>query len=128
LVGLFGSGRTETARAVFGVDPPAAGTIRLVGEEIAPREPSNATTLGVGFSSEDRKADGVIPDMSVRENLKLAILPVSSGWAWIHCSFDELWENSLKMIYNLRGNVLKRELFALVVCDLRTRRCSSGVI
>ena len=75
LAGLLGSGRTEVARAIFGADPPDAGTIRVMGEEVSPREPSDAIALGVGYCSEDRKADGIVPDMSVRENITLAILP-----------------------------------------------------
>jgi monosaccharide-transporting ATPase len=75
LAGLLGSGRTEVARAIFGADPPDAGTIRVMGREVNPREPSDAIALGVGYCSEDRKADGIIPDMSVRENITLGILP-----------------------------------------------------
>jgi ribose transport system ATP-binding protein len=75
LAGLLGSGRTEVARAIFGADPPDAGTIRVMGREVSPREPSDAIALGVGYCSEDRKADGIIPDMSVRENITLGILP-----------------------------------------------------
>jgi len=75
LAGLLGSGRTETARAVFGADPPDAGTIRILGKQVSPREPSDAIALGVGYCSEDRKAEGIVPDMSVRENITLAILP-----------------------------------------------------
>jgi galactofuranose transport system ATP-binding protein len=81
LAGLLGSGRTETARAVFGADPPDAGAIRLMGEAVTLREPADAIRRGVGYCSEDRKADGIVPDMSVRENITLAILPklVSMG-------------------------------------------------
>jgi ribose transport system ATP-binding protein len=75
LAGLLGSGRTEVARAIFGADPPKAGTIRVTGREVSPREPAEAIALGVGYCSEDRKADGIIPDMSVRENITLSILP-----------------------------------------------------
>jgi monosaccharide-transporting ATPase len=75
LAGLLGSGRTEVARAIFGADPPDAGTIRVMGRVVSPREPSDAIALGVGYCSEDRKADGIIPDMSVRENITLGILP-----------------------------------------------------
>jgi len=75
LAGLLGSGRTEIARAIFGADPPDAGTIRLMGKPASPREPSEAITLGVGFCTEDRKIEGIVPEMSVRENLTLALLP-----------------------------------------------------
>jgi monosaccharide-transporting ATPase len=75
LAGLLGSGRTEVARAIFGADPPDAGTIRMGGRDVWPREPAEAIALGVGYCSEDRKADGIVPDMSVRENMTLGILP-----------------------------------------------------
>jgi monosaccharide-transporting ATPase len=75
LAGLLGSGRTEVARAIFGADPPDAGAIRLGGRDVSPREPAEAIALGVGYCSEDRKADGIVPDMSVRENMTLGILP-----------------------------------------------------
>jgi ribose transport system ATP-binding protein len=75
LAGLLGSGRTEVARAVFGADPPDSGSIRLMGKDAAPREPADAIALGVGFCTEDRKVEGIVPDMSVRENLTLAVLP-----------------------------------------------------
>jgi ribose transport system ATP-binding protein len=75
LAGLLGSGRTEVARAIFGADPPDAGAIRLMGQATSPREPAEAIALGVGFCSEDRKVEGIVPDMSVRENITLALLP-----------------------------------------------------
>jgi galactofuranose transport system ATP-binding protein len=75
LAGLLGSGRTEVARAIFGADPPDAGTIQLGGQAVSPQEPAEAIALGVGYCSEDRKADGIVPDMSVRENMTLSILP-----------------------------------------------------
>ena len=75
LAGLLGSGRTEMARAIFGADPPDAGTIRLMGNVVSPMEPAEAIALGVGFCTEDRKVEGIIPDMSVRENITLSVLP-----------------------------------------------------
>jgi ribose transport system ATP-binding protein len=75
LAGLLGSGRTEVARAIFGADPPDAGTIAMSGRTVSPQEPFEAIALGVGYCSEDRKADGIVPDMSVRENMTLSILP-----------------------------------------------------
>ena len=75
LGGLLGSGRTEAARALFGVDPLVAGTIQLKGSETAPATPAAAIADGIGFLTEDRKAEGIIPGMSVRENLTLALLP-----------------------------------------------------
>ena len=75
LAGLLGAGRTESARAVFGVDRPDAGAIRFAGSGDGIKEPSDAIRAGMGFCSEDRKLEGIIPDMSVRENLTLALMP-----------------------------------------------------
>ena len=75
LAGLLGAGRTEVLRALFGVDPVDGGELRLAGRKVAFREPADAIDAGLGFASEDRKAEGIVPDMSVRENLTLALLP-----------------------------------------------------
>ncbi|MBV9220542.1 MAG: sugar ABC transporter ATP-binding protein [Methylobacteriaceae bacterium] len=75
LAGLLGSGRTEIARAVFGADPPDAGRIEIGGQEAALASPADGIARGLGFCSEDRKTEGIVPAMSVRENLTLALLP-----------------------------------------------------
>ncbi|MGH1480924.1 MAG: sugar ABC transporter ATP-binding protein [Geminicoccales bacterium] len=75
LGGLLGSGRTETARALFGVDQLTSGAITLHDEKPAPESATQAIEAGIGLLTEDRKAEGIIPDMSVRENLTLALLP-----------------------------------------------------
>ncbi|MET0744168.1 MAG: ATP-binding cassette domain-containing protein, partial [Microvirga sp.] len=73
--GLLGAGRTESVRAVFGADRPDAGTITFAGEENAIASPADAIRAGMGFCPEDRKVEGIVPDMSVRENLTLALMP-----------------------------------------------------
>jgi ribose transport system ATP-binding protein len=75
LAGLLGAGRTESVRAVFGADRPDAGTVSFAGRDNAIAAPSDAIRAGMGFCSEDRKLEGIIPDMSVRENLTLALMP-----------------------------------------------------
>ncbi len=78
LAGLLGSGRTETARAVFAADPHRGGDIRYLDRPARFAEPRDAIAAGIGFCSEDRKHEGIIPGMSVRENLTLALLPALS--------------------------------------------------
>ncbi|MBY0524607.1 MAG: sugar ABC transporter ATP-binding protein [Gemmataceae bacterium] len=78
LAGLLGSGRTETARVLFGLDPRDAGAIEFAGHPLRPHSPRNAIQRGIGFLAEDRRAEGIIPDLSVRENLTLAALPMLS--------------------------------------------------
>lgn len=75
LAGLLGSGRTETVRAAFGADKAETGTVRFKGRDRAFRSPSDAIEAGMGFLAEDRKVDGIVPDMSVAENLTLALMP-----------------------------------------------------
>ncbi|SNB72306.1 monosaccharide ABC transporter ATP-binding protein, CUT2 family [Arboricoccus pini] len=75
LAGLLGSGRTETARAIFGAEPHQAGRISFEGKPQHFADPRQAIAAGLGFCSEDRKHEGIIPRMSVRENMTLALLP-----------------------------------------------------
>lgn len=75
LAGLLGSGRTETANLIFGADRLEHGEIRYDGKARSYRQPAEAIADGIGLVSEDRKVDGIIPDMSIRENMTLALLP-----------------------------------------------------
>jgi monosaccharide-transporting ATPase len=75
LAGLLGSGRSETVRLVFGADRAENGSMSIEGRAYAPAEPPDAIAAGIGFCTEDRKIEGIIPDLSVRENLTLALLP-----------------------------------------------------
>jgi ABC-type sugar transport system ATPase subunit len=72
--GLMGAGRTETARCIFGVDRIDAGTIALDGQPITLRSPRDAVSLGIGYVPEDRKQQGLVLGMSVRDNMTLTVL------------------------------------------------------
>lgn len=74
ITGLVGSGRTEIARAIFGADPADAGEIRLAGERLRIRDPRAAIRAGISLATEDRKEQGLVLIMSVRENVTLANL------------------------------------------------------
>ena len=80
LAGLLGSGRTETARLLFGVDRRDSGDIALRGQPAALRSPREAIAQGIAFSSEDRKIEGILPNLSVRENLIVALQAKRGGW------------------------------------------------
>ncbi|WP_332877871.1 sugar ABC transporter ATP-binding protein [Massilia sp. S19_KUP03_FR1] len=73
LCGLLGSGRTETARLLFGADRRDAGSLDVAGRPVTLTAPRDAIARGIGFCSEDRKHEGAILDLSVRENLVLAL-------------------------------------------------------
>jgi ABC-type sugar transport system ATPase subunit len=73
LAGLVGSGRTELARAIFGIEPFAEGTVEVDGKAVRVRSPRRAIRLGMGFITEDRKVEGLVLGRSVRENAMLAL-------------------------------------------------------
>jgi simple sugar transport system ATP-binding protein len=73
LAGLLGSGRTELCRLLFGIDRPDGGRIRIQGEEVRPGSPRDAIRKGMAMIPEDRKDAGILPDLSVRENILLAV-------------------------------------------------------
>ena len=80
LAGLLGSGRTETARLLFGIDRADAGQVDIDGQSVTLSSPRTAIAHRIGFCPEDRKTQALLPDLSVRENIVLA-LQASLGWA-----------------------------------------------
>ncbi len=78
LTGLIGSGRTETARMIFGADQPDAGEIRRGRDRVVFRDPREAIKAGIAFLPEDRKLQGLVLDHSVRENFALPNLDTLS--------------------------------------------------
>jgi ribose transport system ATP-binding protein len=79
LAGLQGSGRTELARAIFGADPLAAGTIEVDGKAARIRSPRAAVRAGLGFITEDRKLEGLALAQSIADNMLLAVRTVLPG-------------------------------------------------
>src|SRR5262249_35613640 len=80
LAGLLGSGRTETARLIIGVDAPDSGAMSVEGAVVSVRSPRHAIALRSGFCPGDRTGAGVVHQLSVRENIILA-LQAARGWA-----------------------------------------------
>ena len=73
LTGLLGSGRSELARAIYGADRAQTGILKVKGKEVKVKNPIDAMHLGMGLLPDDRKAEGIVADLSVRENIILAI-------------------------------------------------------
>ncbi|NTF45993.1 galactofuranose ABC transporter, ATP-binding protein YtfR [Rhizobium rhizogenes] len=80
IAGLLGSGRTETAEVLFGVERSDSGEATVEGSVVALSSPRAAIKNGFGFCPEDRKTDGIIGDLSIRENIVMA-LQARRGWA-----------------------------------------------
>ena len=75
LAGLLGSGRTETARSIFAADRKSGGRVTFNNLSADYKGPAEAIAAGMGYCSEDRKTQGIIPGMTVAENLTLALMP-----------------------------------------------------
>ena len=73
LTGLLGSGRSELVRSIYGADKADSGTLKVNGKEVKINSPLDAMKLGMAYLPEDRKAEGIIADLSVRENIIIAM-------------------------------------------------------
>ncbi len=83
IAGLQGSGRTELAQALFGVVPFTSGSIELRGKPVTIRNPFQAIRRGLGFVTEDRKAEGLLPKQPIRDNMLLAIRCLQPIFAFV---------------------------------------------
>jgi rhamnose transport system ATP-binding protein len=113
LAGLVGAGRTNVARAIFGVEPPTAGKTFIDGREIAIRSPQQAIELGLAYVPEDRQLHGLIPAMSLTPNISLPTLHqhARSGWLQDRLERKSAYEAAVQM--EVRANnmwQLAREL------------------
>ncbi len=96
IAGLVGSGRTETARAIFGADGFASGTIRVEGRPVGIGSPRDAIRAGIGLVPEDRKQQALFLSQSIRENMTLTAQRQVSRWGWL---MDRAAEDSLVAKY-----------------------------
>lgn len=83
LAGLVGAGRTEVARAIFGLDKRDAGSVDIDGVTVDIRGPRDAVRAGIAYVPEDRKRDGIVPQLSIKDNISLSVLPRVSVTGWI---------------------------------------------
>jgi len=108
--GLVGAGRTETVRAVFGLDAKTSGKIFIDGKECEIRNPKDAIRAGIGFVTEDRKGEGLILKLGVGENVTLAAL--DSFRSGIHLNLGK--EKNTVSEYVSRLNIKTPSIFQKV--------------
>jgi ABC-type sugar transport system ATPase subunit len=84
VAGLQGSGRTELAQALFGVEPFKTGTVEVNGKKVNFRQPHQAIKQRIGFVTEDRKSEGIISRQPIRDNILLTIRSIRSVFGFIH--------------------------------------------
>lgn len=128
LAGLLGSGRSELAQVLFGSSVPDEGEIFWWGEPAAIHSPSDAIKKGMGFCTEDRKTEGIIPHLSVKENITIALLPKLNSFGFVKTKEQEEIVNTyierLKIktpspeqaICNLSGGNQQKVLLARWMC------------
>jgi len=99
LAGLLGSGRTELATLLFGIEKPDQGEVAVQGQKVRLNSPLRASSPGIGLCPEDRKSEGIIEDLSIRENIILA-LQVKQGLAQEHprARQEEIAERYIKLL------------------------------
>ena len=83
MAGLVGAGRTNVARAIFGVEPATSGTIQLNGKAIQILSPQQAIELGLAYVPEDRQLHGLIPQMNITSNISLPMLQEYALRGWL---------------------------------------------
>jgi rhamnose transport system ATP-binding protein len=103
LAGLVGSGRSEVARAVFGIDRYDAGSVTVQGKPLRKAAPVSAMAAGIGFVPEDRRQQGLVMDMSIQQNIALASLGRLKKAGLIRASSERAmateWAARLKIRY-----------------------------
>lgn len=117
VAGLVGAGRTEMLRALFGIDPPLAGRVAIGGTPVKLRNPKQAIAAGLALVPEDRKAQGVVLSMSIRENTSMACLERS---AYAGIAINAAHERRLAKDLN------DRLATKAPTCEQRVRNLSGG--
>jgi galactofuranose transport system ATP-binding protein len=116
LAGLLGSGRTEIAQLLFGVEQPTSGSLKIDGKEVKDGSPLKSIGHGVGLCPEDRKDAGIVGELTVRENI---ILAMQAGLGW----FKFL---SLKEQYEIADKYIKLLNIATPSADQKVKNLSGG--
>jgi rhamnose transport system ATP-binding protein len=97
LAGLVGSGRSETAQVVFGILPAQSGEILIQGQSVKINRPADAVAQGIAYVPEDRGTQGLIKQMTIRENVSLSILDdMSKAWFIDYGAEKELAQKSIE--------------------------------
>jgi rhamnose transport system ATP-binding protein len=103
LAGLVGAGRTEVARAIFGIDRRTAGLVAMLGRPLPNGEPAAAMAAGIAFVPEDRRQQGLVMDMSIESNVALASMGRLSRGGLIFRSAERrlttTWAKNLQLKY-----------------------------
>ena len=113
ITGLMGSGRTALACALFGLAPARAGEIRVNGRVVRIVNPSDAISNGIAMVTEDRQASGIVPRMSVEQNLTLPSLGAVSHGPWIDGRAESRMANAQIRALSIKASSPRQKIVAL---------------
>ncbi len=111
--GLVGSGRSETMRALFGLDPKTSGKIYLNGEEITIKNPKDAIKKGICMVNEDRKNYGLCLYRSLRENISLPNLPWKQKGLFINQKREKKETSEVSKVLTVKASSIEAEAYSL---------------
>jgi rhamnose transport system ATP-binding protein len=106
MAGLVGAGRTDVARAIFGVTPPTSGRIQIEGRWAEITSPQQAINLGLAYVPEDRQLHGLIPAMSITSNISLPILKEYARRGWLLDKAERLAAFTAAQQMEVRANTI----------------------
>jgi monosaccharide-transporting ATPase len=104
--GLLGSGRTETARVIFGIDKQDSGEVYINGKSVNIHSAVDAIEHGIGFCSENRKVEGIVANLSIRENIILALQAKKGLWKFLTKSEQDRISNKYVELLNIKTSGL----------------------
>ena len=104
MAGLVGAGRTNVARAIFGVEPATGGRIQVEGRDVAITSPQQSIGLGLAYVPEDRQLHGLIPAMQIFSNISLPVLRSYSSWGWMNFRMERKASYDAALQMEVRAN------------------------
>jgi len=113
IAGLMGAGRSEVMRAIFGIDRPDDGEVRMGGEPIKVGHPADAIRHGIAFVTEDRKELGLVLSRSIRENMTLASLSKASKGPFVSRSAESEMCDEMTAGIRIKMNRMEQEVLTL---------------
>jgi ribose transport system ATP-binding protein len=111
--GLMGAGRSELAKAIVGFDPIRSGAINVDGVPLRPHSTRTGVSLGIGLLTEDRKSEGLLPELSVLQNMSLASLGALANSGFVNAAKERTTVQSFVDQFRIRTPSLKQQIRAL---------------
>jgi ABC-type sugar transport system ATPase subunit len=113
LAGIVGAGRTEFAQCLFGVTPADSGQIKISGQPVKIGSPRSAKDHGLGLVPEDRKTQGIVSILSVRENTSLGVLPEISRLGWLNFKKEQILARKYRDRLSIKTASLESQILTL---------------